>query len=136
MFSPTKFVKNRDEVLKAEEIAAQLLGAEVNPTPKDNRYLDQLRAADLLKDGQPYAEVKVDWRSAVTDNVVVETGSLFKSSAPYVVYVLPCFFMAPRVELLSETNLWPQTKGGDWNEELRLIKRTDFIKLPFVKRIG
>lgn len=136
MFTPEKFTANRDEVLKAEQIAAQLLGAEVNPTPKDTRYLDQLRAADLLKDGEPYCEVKVDWKSALTDNCCFEIGSLERSKAPYVVYVLPTYYLFARGRILAHSRDLDLRVGGDFNQELRLIKRAQFVRLPFVKRIG
>lgn len=140
MFTETKFKANRDEVRRAEETAAALFRkmgypVTVNPTPKTHRNLAQLREADLLyQDTFPYVELKVDYKSVLTGNVCIETGSLERSEAHYVVYMLPSYFCAPRIELLTQANFWPPVKGGDWGDELRLIPRKEFIKLT--KRIG
>src|SRR4051812_46316233 len=99
MFTPAKFVANRDEVLRAEEIACKLfqmagMPITVNQTTKHNRYLSELREADLLYAGMsPFAEVKTDWMSATTKRVAFEFGSLKGSSSHWLVQMLPTYFV-------------------------------------------
>ena len=107
MYSQERFLKNRDEVRRAEFTASKLfqmagIPVTLNPTPKLSENLSQLRQADLLYAiFIPYAEVKVDWMSATTKNVAFEIDSLRASEAHWLVQVLPVYFVAPRKQILT-----------------------------------
>jgi hypothetical protein len=142
MFTPAKFVANRNEVLRAEDTAARLfqmagMPITVNQTPKHNRYLPELREADLMYGGlSPFAEVKTDWYSATSKRVAFEFGSLRASSAPFVVYMLPTYFSAPRGRILSLEPFLETRPGGDFGNPIGLMDRSDYVRLPFVKRMN
>jgi len=140
MFTPAKFVANRDEVLRAEYTAASLfqmagMPITVNQTPKHNRYLLELREADLLYSGfSPFAEFKTDWMPATTKRVAFEFGSLKGSSSHWL--VLPTYFVAPLAKIIALEPFLESRPGGDFHNPLGLMDRSEFVRLPSVKRMN